>query len=124
VRLCTEEQDPGVTRRRRISLESANLIGSPQDDGKVKVKSEIRNKIKIKRSGEGAAIPNESIGSAPTRTRAIAKPCWENIGELIRWRGLGDLLWDWARAANPCLQAVHVEIDDGSGEEREHLAYD
>jgi hypothetical protein len=43
---------------------------------------------------------------------------------LICGGGLGDLVRGWARAANPCLQAVHVEIDDGSGEEREHLADD
>ena len=27
--------DPGVKVRRRMSFESANLIGSPQDDGKI-----------------------------------------------------------------------------------------
>ena len=46
------------------------------------------------------------------------------IFELIRGGGFGGLFGNWARAVNPGLQAVHVEIDDGSGEEREHLADD
>jgi hypothetical protein len=87
----SENQDPGGKTRRRISFESANLIGSPQDD------------VKIKRS---------------------VKSGWMNTFGLIRGSGLGDLLRDWAGAANPGLQAVHIEIDDGSGEESEHLADD
>jgi hypothetical protein len=34
LRNSNTELDPGVTMRRRISFESANLIGSPQDDVK------------------------------------------------------------------------------------------
>jgi hypothetical protein len=42
--------DPGVGKRRRISFESANLIGSPQDD----VKFDFKN-LKCELAGIGDA---------------------------------------------------------------------
>jgi hypothetical protein len=38
----SDSADPGVRVRRRISFESANLIGSPQDDGKSTSKSKVK----------------------------------------------------------------------------------
>jgi len=58
------ELDPGVKVRRRISFESANLIGSPQNDGK-----ERRMKAADKRSDR---LPEKGTGPE-VKTRASGK---------------------------------------------------